>query len=479
MTGIEKFRKKIKIETIIKSIIIGIILSLISTAIIMLALKLNAIDIFILYYILIFFGSAVLFSTIAYFIIKPNKIKMAKRIDNQLDLKQKIETMVTYENEDNVILQLQREDAKNAIENISIKSFKMKFHYLLWVSLVVALSFGIVGICVPAKASSSDGDKTEEQLPPDFVFDEWLKFAIEELITYVNDSNVNASTKASYVEELNTLMDNLEECQYQSDAAAFAKGTINNLENILNNSIVSDDVAKPLLSSSGQFVVLLAKNLDYLNVTNALKAVDNMRYNLNVSNVEGDAAFDEACASFKKEFTEVFKSYEGDKTKNLYITINNLSNCLDKALAASDVQASITESFNEANAELQMILSEEYVNFSTEKYVKVKLEELFGLPSDEEPNNSVPDPGQSSTDEEEGGDDGSGGGGGTGDTIYASNDKFFDPIKGEVVYGDVIDDYYARIIAMYNEGLITEEYKDYCIKYFQYLYGSANDKDEN
>lgn len=473
MNELAKFKKKIFIETLIKSGVIGVSLALMITGTVMLSLKLNAIDLDVLYYILIFVGTTALLSLASYFIIKPNKIKIAKRLDKQLDLKQKVETMVTYENEDNIILQLQREDTNEKLASISPKSLKMKFHYVLWIALVIGLGFSITSLCIPAKAlEKNDGtDDTEEPLEPDFELTEWLKTAINDLITYVEGREISTSVKNSYVAELNTLLENLEECEYVSDAKNYALQTIANHQTILNDSTISDDVSRALVISQDRYVFLLAKNLEYINVNNAMLALDNMRYALN----EGEG-FNDAVTSFNTNFKNCIDTYIGDKDANLYRTIYNLANSMDSCLASENTQTAITNVFATAQTELYQTLSEEYINFETMHYVENELRILFNLAISQVPDNSVPQVGETEDSEGETGDS-EGGGGGTGEEIFGSNDKFFDPIQGDVSYGTVIDEYYAKIMAMYEQGLISEEYRDYCIKYFQYLYSTKENTD--
>ena len=69
------------------------------------------------------------------------------------------------------------------------------------------------------------------------------------------------------------------------------------------------------------------------------------------------------------------------------------------------------------------------------------------------------------------------GGLGTGKPLYGSDDTFFDPEKGEVVYGDVISAYYGLILGKLNDGTLPESYKENFDYYFKLLFGTLEENE--
>ena len=84
--GYLKFKKKIMLEVLIKSLSFSIALGLIVFSAPLIYFKLKEIKFNLLYLILISVGVIVLSFIIIYLILKPSEKKIAKRIDKQLDL---------------------------------------------------------------------------------------------------------------------------------------------------------------------------------------------------------------------------------------------------------------------------------------------------------------------------------------------------------------------------------------------------------
>ena len=99
----------------------------------------------------------------------PTVIKSARRLD-RLGLEERLITMVEYENDDSYIAEIQRQDAKQALEQVENKSIKIKIRKLIWVSLIVA---GVMGSSMTTITTLADaglidgGDDFIEGLLPE------------------------------------------------------------------------------------------------------------------------------------------------------------------------------------------------------------------------------------------------------------------------------------------------------------------------
>ncbi len=135
----KKFSKKILLEHLIKALILGISLGAIFTALIFGAFKLIGIDLFFIFYILIFLGASIIFVCLVYFNHQPDEKSIAKRLDETYHLKEKTQTMVEYPSNDNEILIKQKEDTKLSLLNCDTKELPIVIPIGYYISLVIAL----------------------------------------------------------------------------------------------------------------------------------------------------------------------------------------------------------------------------------------------------------------------------------------------------------------------------------------------------
>ena len=101
MESFKKFKKKIVLETFIKCLSISISFGLLTFSAPYLYIKLNEIEFNSLFLILIGLGISLVLFIILYLIKKPNDKMIAIRLDNELDLNEKVQTMVEYREKDN------------------------------------------------------------------------------------------------------------------------------------------------------------------------------------------------------------------------------------------------------------------------------------------------------------------------------------------------------------------------------------------
>ena len=178
MESFNKFKKKILVETLIKSLIISLSLGLISFSVPYIFIKVKGIEFSVLYLIIISIGVLLVSFIVMFLIIKPNKIKIAKRIDGQLNLNQKVQTMIEYEKEDNFMINLQREDTLSILSKISIKNFGMKISFVLFLIFGFSCACCITAVAIP----SYEEPPIVGPIDPDYVADDWTILAIRNII---------------------------------------------------------------------------------------------------------------------------------------------------------------------------------------------------------------------------------------------------------------------------------------------------------
>lgn len=483
--GFNRFKKKIFLELIIKSILIGVSFGLLAFAITFIPCKVTGIKLNPFIYILIGLGTSLLVGGLVFLVLNPNKVKLAKRIDKQLNLNEKVQTMVEFENENNVMLQIQREDTNDRLKNISIKSFKMKFHFLFIIIPIIAIAACITSIAIPAKAEDipNTDDKDDD---PIFNLDKWTTLKIKEIIKTVKESELESYVKEGYVDLLEDLIIELEADETVSQMKESVDQSISKLQLQLDIINTNNEYYTVLSNGSDPSINAIVTNIMTLNVKNINNGFVNYKLQL-IDNIgvilEGQDVFVGLASSIQDNIGVKLKKSNLDKEEAIYKALLNISNNVNSAVGSATASEEIAKTFDE---NLPIIIAEfekQALNKKYAEYIETSLLELFELeeekPDDSNDDNPDEDENPDEDDEKLPNQSGNGGGLGTGDIIFGSDDAFFDPIEGIVEYGKVMDQYRAEIHQKYLDGLISQEYFEICEKYFDVLYGIQEDINNN
>ena len=129
----KKIKKKFLVFAIIKSLICGVSAGLFAVGAVLLALKLAGIPIHGGYYALIGVCVASVCFGIVFPFMRLNDLKVARKLDKDYALRERVETMVAFEKDGGDIAILQREDAQTKLENLPKKKpdFKKLWQYIL------------------------------------------------------------------------------------------------------------------------------------------------------------------------------------------------------------------------------------------------------------------------------------------------------------------------------------------------------------
>lgn len=216
MTDLKKYKKKLKLEAILKSAIYGISASFITIMILNIILyfceKRN-----LLITILVGLIIGIVTATILYVKKFAVSIKdIARRIDEQ-GLEERVITMVEYENDSSQMITLQKEDTKRELEKITAKAIPLKI--AKW-SLIVMISCLILSVptCFlkPASAASTkppvvDPIGPDDPVEPDKPIEEEVEDIIKKLLDELHKIIDNAAVNKNVKDLLNQIVDKLEE----------------------------------------------------------------------------------------------------------------------------------------------------------------------------------------------------------------------------------------------------------------------------
>ena len=470
-----KFKKKILLEAIIKSVGIAVAVGLLCFTVPYLIVeikKINVNEFFVLQLIFISYGVIIVLFGLLFLILFPRKLKVAKRIDKQLDLKQKVQTMIEFEKEDTFMANLQRENTMDILSKFSLKSITMKFSVFFIVLLAITTSLCITAFAVPNSKDLNPGPTGP--VDPDYNLDSWTARAIKDLIDTVKESSIDETLKTKYVSELENLIISLDLIDKESQMISLVNTIISTLELELDKVNTNNEIYNILKVSDASSIVVLSTQINLLNVENIETAIGSLAALIN-----GSA---DAIKELDASFGQLLKNSNLDKNDSLYIELYELATELNACKDSNDVFYSVRTTIESSLEEIMPIIEQQAENKEITIYVINGLKDIFGL-NEKDDNNNQDGSNQDGTsgdgeDEEDDKNQGDLGGGlGTGDILFGSDEEFFDPELGKVTYGDVITEYYGEIIGKFNDGTLSEEYREFFDKYFEMLFGTMEDKE--
>ena len=245
--GFISFKKKILLRHLIVSIISSLSAFLIVFGIFFLLTKLKVTNINVGFDILFGIIAFGIVFVILYFGFKPKDKKIAKMLDKQFNLQEKVQTMVELKDNDSFIANLQREDCESKLKNISLKDLKFKLPIFLILAAFLGVTTTVVASAVPQKIINTDTDD------PVIPTNELLK-KLEELKTKVSEYKIDSTLKSNYIAE------------------------IDNIITLVNNE-ASMDSLKIAASKAVDNVLVLNKNYSSNKaIGKALNAIENQKY---------------------------------------------------------------------------------------------------------------------------------------------------------------------------------------------------------
>ena len=462
-TNFKKIKVKFIVESLLIALFISILLGLLISSILVLTYKQLGLEYDILLFVLCSVGVFLVSFIVSFIILKPNDIKVAKRIDKQMNLKEKISTMLEYEDKEGYIITKQREDAADKLNNLSVKKIKMHFNKYLLILPLIVLPFCLTSILVDSKF-----EETKPPIEEPISGDPYIIEQIKDLIREVNeDVNLMYPVKEAYVLHLEGLIEAIDVADISRDKEVEAVNlTITNIS--LSSSILNsiDDISLALSNSNLTEAHVLGTALASYDSERINSALEDIRSYLNSPSARIRQL------NYEELINDGFQLVDNerlDSDDELYVEFTNLKNNLAEAITATTTYYSDLENvINNAKKTFEEAVIRQVETLYMANYLEERLIAIFELPNNDEPiNPPVPNP---PSGDEEPIDPDTGGGGGHGDTIYAGDDIFYDPDEGLVPYYEVIAKYSAYIEGLVQDGVISEELANYYIEYFNNLY---------
>lgn len=461
-----KIKRKIRFETILKCSAVSLSLGILVSSILIIIYKSLGLEYNLLYFILIGLGVFIVFDIVLFLIFNPSDVKVAKRIDKQLNLKEKIHTMVEYEGKNGPLVGLQRKDAEDKLASISIKKFKMKFSYYLLILPLMALAVCATSIIIKAK---------EPQQPPieePISGDPYAILQIRIIIREVEANNVlMPAAKEAFVSHLEELIDNVNvENITRNQEVSFVNQTITEVSNSSSRVNSIDEIILALKNSNNEDMHALGIAISEYSAETMNSSLDTIRaYLVHASPSERRRRLEE----YNVEGFDLIANERLEATDEMNVFFVNLQKNLTTAIESQTYNDDILQVIETAKSDLEAVVIKQKETLVVANYIEQSLIEIFQLPNnDETPVNPAPPIGGVG-DETTG--EGNGGGGGSGDIIFAGDDLFYDPDGGLLPYYEVISKYMTYIDGLIADGVIDEELRGYYVEYFNSLYNAKKE----
>lgn len=509
----KKLKRKYLVGAILKSLVCGLSFGVFVVGVILLALKLSAIDLSIVLYILMGVGAAVVGFIVSFIFFRPTNKKVAKRLDDEYALEERVQTSLEYSEQVGTIVEMQRYDTEHKLEQLRTKNPKFSKIWQYFVAALVALTMAVTAFFIPAKQAEAAGP-TGDEAPGDLTG--FKTDQVRDVINDVNKSDLSASLKAAVVAPLETLLETLED---PLTAETITQGEINTavltaitvVEGVINSSS-SYLIIGPALEANGQadFGQAITKggnSYRYLAITEysqvesfSLKKNEAARSNIDgpidavlttfkIVNADGTDNNDLNINEFLNNLMTVSNSVLGaiselgsDNVRDvLYEFANDLVYLyMDVVLGDVDTdgaKAEIKTKFDNLKINLAGGLSEQAYAGAMRKFVCNKLRSIFGLGGIE--GAEATQGGGSGGNNNGGGpaepEDGSGPGNGGGNTNYGSNDYIWYD-NDYVKYSDLLTSYKEKLQAYIDDGTLTAEQAARALEYFKWMYGTNKEQ---
>lgn len=500
-------RKKAILSAILKSAIVGVFCALLAVGATLLIAKASAVR--QAWYVFVLAGvcAAGAGFALTFLFVFPGEKKLAKRLDSDYDLNEKVQTMVEFSNRDGAILSLQRKDANETLKNLPRKKHGLRRWWQYVAVSVAGAAVFAAGVIYPSKyapvipADGADG----------FEIDPWQSVALEQLYEEVKDSELIDAVKTPVTEALGLLLEDLKtetsgtamrakvtNAVKITDEAVIGASTYRDIATAMHETEESREALNTLKNSLVKAAESFGSRDSMISMQAVTSAAESGEEKISAQLKTFTSALEKTtddCADEKKladavaafrdalnlsmDSETLFAKLSGDK---LYEAMSVFAEDLGKRVVNTHTGERL-ELLKQCVKEIdeqfvfdaqEPIASQSYSN-AMDAYIRNRLSEIFKVSFDDFDELSF-----SASDDNTGDDDGGNtGGGGDGD-ITGNSENVFDPA----------DEKYVRFIDLWNsgkyqdnkrdyDGLTSDEMKEYLQKYFEQITREQSEETES
>lgn len=491
-----KHKRKYTIGAIIKSAVCGISSGLFIAGILLLIFKLTGIEFNAVYYGLIGVSAALLCGGLTFLIFRPTDKNAARRLDNEYDLNERVQTALAYKESEGAVIAIQREDAAERLKTLPRRrpSFAKLWQYA--VIAVVSVAIVLTAAFIPAKVSESDTKEPpiEGDLPRTLT--DWERESVKNLKSYIDWSSISDTMKTETKAELDNLLTTLESATKKDEFSTAVTATVEKVNEIIsagnNYNVVAENLKRVGSSDWSTVISMGGGAYRYEPLTDYNKHVADFftnRYeyssakmhpkleaineSLSIS-IEG-GLLEELEKIAERIFNAVGNIEDTDGLAEIMRGVSSDFSSISVNQEGFDdgqIHEVIAEKLKLYEEKLATVLGMQAYHFAMDRFIANDLYRIFGYDSMiKQPENyqdtDSKDPGAEDPEKppvDDGGGDGKGG------TDFPGNDEVWDPIEQRYrPYGDVLDDYIRLYNEAKNEGTLTPEQQNMMETYIEIL----------
>ena len=510
----EIIKKKYFVTAIIAGIVLGICGGVALTCVLAVILKQCAVNFLWALYIPVAVVLSAGLSAAFFFILRPTDLKIAKKLDNDFALNQKVQTMVEYRSAEGAMPQLQREQTEAVLGEVAKKRVDLKWLLKFLFIPVIAVAMLFAGIFVPANKSTND---------PPFNVTENQIMLLTKLIEDVETSELQDGVKTPAVATLNSLLDGLKREQPQSVMKAAVISSVKVIDNLvastnsyqkLYNTLKDNSDLTSLAGSlvngatffktgGAQIATMAAVNSTYMTADNQ---VENALLRWQMAFLRGYEEESEAGEETQylpvSEASEKLGAYASALQSRLSSTqyanqtenVDGLYGALAALQAEFEYVAGNTKNMGDAgyngkiaegcsnfvSAAVSPLMVQSY-SLMMDEYIRNSLANIFRISRSEFGDSSAitTNPNQDDVSGSTGGNES--GGYGKGELKYGSDDLILnvgygsDDSAKQVPYGEVLSTYNEIVNELIRQGACSEEVAEYLRQYFRLLYSGIEE----
>lgn len=469
--GFHKFKRKLRIGAVIRGAVFGLSLGTVCFVLLWLMDKLSAAEPRFSQYAILAAAVACVGCIVMMLILAPTKKRIARRIDRQLALGEKVQTMLAFRNDKSPMAALQREDTDRILSNTPCRRVKGTATWLFVLLPCVAVLCVAGTVLVPAK---------EPPTPPpvvdnNFTITPWQTQALKDLIEKVRTSDMEEEPKEGVIKQLESLLIKLGSIKKEPAMKEAVVSCIEGIHKAVSEHNTYDLIASAMFASPSDEVQELGSAI------NSLKALLVGEW----MNASRDAvlAGDLSYATLATGITQALTLSRVDAENEVHIALLEFTVQL-AALQEKTSEEEVGRVFSEAEETLNASLYIQATNEEVEDDTIYTLLSIFGMKASEVPDHVFNDPedprGEDDYDPGDDPDQMHSGGLGTGEMIFGSNDTIYDHYsESYVTYGQVIKDYYGVISEMLVYGNLHHELEEALSDYFAILFNGSDNKENN
>ncbi len=486
--GFKKFKRKAFCFCVFKSSLLGLSVGMGTFALLTALLKWRILLIGSIGALLCSLAVGVAAALIWFAVSRPRTMKLAKQLDSSLNLDEKVQTMVTFEQETSDMFALQRMDADKRLRETATGRFRIRrlwgyaLSFILTAGLLCLSVFALPEIPEDPDDSDEDPGRSEETDVP-FTLSDWQRTRLQNLIRMVETSELETETRAQVVVDLKTLAETLEHVETQAEMKQLVIDVIVRTSDRADGLNTYRELVRVLKTSENETVLLFATAL-------SVGDIESFRTRLNALEDSFDAIAEgnlhptdneetlplTVITDFAKELAVKLDSESFEDSDIVRLSLSDFAARLS-AISEEHVTTAkgiVTTAFSELGADTLRAngLRQQYINQTVCDTVVSELMNIFGISRNELPisDGSEDDVLEDKKDETQRGDDG---GLGDGQFKYGGDDEIYDfDSDAYVIYGDVIDVRYAVVFQQLQSGQLSDEMRKYIENYFSALYGS-------